>query len=198
VVRQALEEGGFCVTAEAFDAAGAVAAVRKTHPQVALLDIRMPGNGIEAAAAIAAGHPATAIVMLTVSHDDGDLFGALRAGASGYLLKGTDPNQLPDALRGVLAGEAALSPTLVGRLVSEFRSRERRRILAMGGQGRERLSTREWEVLELMEAGASTADIAERLFVAKVTVRSHIASILHKLHVKDRAAAVRLLRHGRS
>jgi DNA-binding NarL/FixJ family response regulator len=198
VIREALEQGGFCISAEASDAAGAVAAVRKTRPQVALLDIRMPGNGIEAAAAIAANQPTTSIVMLTVSEDDDDLFGALRVGASGYLLKGMDPKELPATLRGVLVGEAALPPMLVARLVTEFRNRARRRLLALGTEGRARLTTREWEVLELMERGLSTADIADRLFIAKVTVRSHIAAILHKLHVSDRASAVRLLRYGRS
>jgi DNA-binding NarL/FixJ family response regulator len=197
-VRKALEQDGFSVSAEASDAAGAIHAVRSTRPQVALLDIRMPGNGIEAAATIAATQPATSIVMLTVSQDDDDLFAALRVGASGYLLKGIDPAELPSTLRGVLAGEAVLPRALVARLVSEFRTRERRRFLAAGTNGRERLTTREWEVLELMEQGMTTAEIAGRLFIAKVTVRTHVAAILHKLHVPDRAAAVRLLRYGRN
>jgi DNA-binding NarL/FixJ family response regulator len=196
-VRQALEQGGFCVTAEAADADGAVAAVRKTRPQVALLDIRMPGNGIDAAATIAENQPSTSIVMLTVSHDDEDLFAALRVGASGYLLKGADPKELPDALRGVLAGEATLTPTLVSRVVTEFRNRERRRFLSARTVDQGRLTPREWEVLELMERGLSTADIAAALFIAKVTVRSHVAAIVHKLHVSDRNAAVRLFRYGR-
>jgi DNA-binding NarL/FixJ family response regulator len=196
-VRQALEQGGFCVTAEAADADGAVAAVRKTRPQVALLDIRMPGNGIDAAATIAENQPSTSIVMLTVSHDDEDLFAALRVGASGYLLKGADPKELPDALRGVLAGEATLTPTLVSRVVTEFRNRERRRFLSARSVDQGRLTPREWEVLEMMERGLNTADIAAALFIAKVTVRSHVAAIVHKLRVSDRNAAVRLFRYGR-
>ncbi len=197
LVREALELGGFEIVAESADASGAVAAVRRTSPQVALLDIRMPGNGIVAAAAIAADRPDTSLVMLTVSEDDADLFGALRAGASGYLLKGMDPTRLPDTLRAVLAGEAALPGSLVARLVTEFRGRERRRILT-GGAGREqRLTEREWEVLEFLEEGLSTADIAERLYIAKVTVRSHVAAIVRKLQVRDREAAVRLLRGHR-
>ena len=194
VVRVALELGGFEVIAEASDAYGAVAAVGRTSPQVALLDIRMPGNGITAAAAIAVESPATSIVMLTVSQDDSDLFGALRAGASGYLLKGMDPTQLPDTLRAVLAGEAALPGSLVARLVEEFRGRERRRFLAGAASRDQRLSDREWEVLEHLGQGLSTAVIADRLFIAKVTVRTHIAAILRKLQVPDRDAAVRLLR----
>ena len=183
------------MTAEAADAAGAIAAVRETNPQVALLDIRMPGNGISAAAAISADRPETSIVMLTVSQDDADLFGALRAGATGYLLKGMDPTRLPHTLRAVLAGEAALPGSLVARLVTEFRGRERRHFL-IGGRD-QRLTDREWEVLEFLDKGLSTADIADRLFIAKVTVRSHVAAILHKLQVPDRSAAVRLLRGNR-
>jgi DNA-binding NarL/FixJ family response regulator len=195
-VRHALERGGFFVSAEAADAMGAVTAVRETNPQIALLDIRMPGDGLTAAAAIATERPETAIVMLTVSEDDSDLFGALRAGASGYLLKGMDPATLPDMLRGVLAGEAALSGTLVARLIGEFRTRERRRFFTGPSARGQRLTSREWDVLELMEKGLSTAAIADQLFVAKVTVRSHVAAILRKLQVPDREAAIRLLRRG--
>ncbi|HWW53344.1 MAG TPA: response regulator transcription factor [Acidimicrobiales bacterium] len=194
LVRNALERGGFTVVAEAPDASSAISAVQATTPEVALLDIRMPGNGIAAAAEIAAQQPATSIVMLTVSQDDDDLFGALRAGASGYLLKGMDPAELPGALRAVLAGEAAMSGTLVARLVSEFRARDRRRFLGRPGHPGERLTEREWEVVELLEQGFTTADMAERLFIAKVTVRTHISAILHKLRVPNRDAAVELLR----
>jgi DNA-binding NarL/FixJ family response regulator len=194
LIRAALERGGFAVSGEASDAAGAVAEVFRTDPQVALLDIRMPGNGIAAAAEISTKRPETAIVMLTVSQDDDDLFGALRAGASGYLLKGIDPNRLPVALNAVIAGEAALPGSLVARLVGEFRARERRRFLSQSAKRGQRLTDREWEVLELMEQGLGTAEIADQLFIAKVTVRSHIAGILRKLQVSDRDAAVRLLR----
>jgi DNA-binding NarL/FixJ family response regulator len=194
VIRAALERGGFEVSGEAADAAGAVAEVLRSEPQVALLDIRMPGNGIAAAAEISAKRPATSIVMLTVSQDDDDLFGALRAGASGYLLKGIDPNRLPVALHAVVAGEAALPGSLVARLVGEFRARERRRFLSQSAKRGQRLTDREWEVLELMEQGLGTAEIADRLFIAKVTVRSHVAGILRKLQVSDRDAAVKLLR----
>ena len=116
-VRAALERGGFDVCAEAPDAATSVALVRQLRPDVALLDIHMPGDGIRAAAEIAAHMPETSVVMLTVSSADDDLFAALKAGASGYLLKDTDPARLPLALRGVLDGEAALPRTLVRRLV---------------------------------------------------------------------------------
>lgn len=193
VVRAALERGGFVVQAEVATAADAVAAVVESSADVALLDIRMPGDGVRAASAISASGTGTAIVMLTVSKDDEDLFGALRAGAVGYLLKGLDPDELLAALRSILSGDAVLSGSLVARLLSEFRGRERRRFLRRAGAGNTQLSTREWEVLDLMADGLGTAAIADRLFVAPVTVRSHIANILRKLHVPDREAAVRLL-----
>jgi DNA-binding NarL/FixJ family response regulator len=199
LVGNALRANGFRVVGEASDAAGAVSAVMKTAPHLALLDIRMPGNGISAAAAIAEQRPETSIVMLTVSQDDDDLFGAIQAGASGYLLKGLDPERLPQALHAVLAGEASLPGTLVARLVTEFRARGRRRFLGGTGRSGERLTDREWEVLELVGEGLTTAQIAERLFIAKVTVRSHVSAILRKLRVPDRDAAARLVRgtpHG--
>jgi DNA-binding NarL/FixJ family response regulator len=196
-VRDAIERGGFRVCGEAHDAESAIAAVRETNPDVALLDIRMPGSGIVAAATIAANQTKTSIVMLTVSQDDDDLFGALRSGASGYLLKGMAPTELPVALERVMAGEAVLAGTLVARLVAEFRSRDRRHFFVGTGHRAGRLTEREWEILERIEEGLTTAEIAERLYIAKVTVRSHAGAILHKLQVPDREAAVRLLRQSR-
>ena len=157
-----------------------------------LLDIHMPGNGIAAADAIRRRLPGTAIVMLTVSEDDGDLFDALRAGASGYLLKDIDPARLPHALQGVLEGEAAMPRTLVARVLEEFRSRGSRKRVLLPGRRPPELTPREWEVLELMREGLATAAIAERLFVEPVTVRTHVAAILRKLHVPDRKSALRL------
>jgi DNA-binding NarL/FixJ family response regulator len=107
-VRAALEHGGFEVAGEAATAAAAVALVTELRPEVCLLDINMPGNGIAAVAHIAERNPNVAIVMLTVSSNDDDVFAAIRAGAGGYLLKGMDPSRLPDALRAVLAGEGVL------------------------------------------------------------------------------------------
>jgi DNA-binding NarL/FixJ family response regulator len=191
-VRVALEAHGFAVCAEAADAAGAVAEAKRTRPDVCLLDVRMPGNGIAAAAEIAAELPDAAIVMLTVSRDDDDLFAALRAGAVGYLLKDLPADRLPESLRGVLAGEAALPGTLVARLVEEFRGRGRRRAFRSHGR-RAELTEREWDVLELMAEGLSTAELAARLVVAETTVRTHVSSILNKLRVESREEAVALL-----
>jgi DNA-binding NarL/FixJ family response regulator len=171
-----------------------VAAAEAHRPALCLLDITMPGNGIAAAAQITARVPDTAVVMLTVSRDDDDLLEALRAGASGYLLTDTDPARLAAALRGVLAGEAALSPALVGRLIDEFRGSDgRARGRVLGRRRGVELTAREWEVLELLRAGLSTAQIAARLSISQVTVRRHVGRMLKALQVSDREAALKLL-----
>jgi DNA-binding NarL/FixJ family response regulator len=190
-VRLALERGGFVVCAEAEDAASAVAAAEREQPDICLLDIQMPGSGIHAAEAIAQLVPDAAVVMLTVSRSDRDLFDALRAGAFGYLLKDMDPERLPLALHGVLEGEAALPRHLVALVIEEFRERGRRRpLLKKRGVV---LTNREWEVLELMSQGLTTFEIADRLFVEPVTVRTHVSAILKKLHVSSRKEALQLI-----
>jgi DNA-binding NarL/FixJ family response regulator len=192
-VRRALEDHEFDVVAEAADGPGAVRLARELAPDVCLLDVHMPGGGIEAAAEIVLALPDTRVVMLTVSSTDDDLFEALRVGASGYLLKETDPERLPFALRGALNGEAVLPRSLTARLIEEFRGRERRRH-ALSLHGRQvSLSDREWQVLELMREGFSTRAIAERLAISPVTVRRHLQAILEKLRVPSRRAALALL-----
>jgi DNA-binding NarL/FixJ family response regulator len=192
-VRAALEHDGWDVIADVGTAAAAIEKALELKPDVVLLDINMPGNGIAAAAELAPLLPQSAIVMLTVSRDDSDLFDALRAGAQGYLLKDTDPVRLPHALRGVLAGEAALPRALVARVIDEFRDRGRRKKLTFANRRGVELTSREWEVLDLMYQKLSTAEIAERLFVSQVTVRSHIAAILKKLRVESREDALKLM-----
>ena len=192
-VRLALERGGLEVCAEAPDGPSAVEAAVRERPDVCLIDIQMPGGGIEAAEEIARAVPESAIVMLTVSRRDADLFDALRAGASGYLLKDTDPDRLPLALRGVLDGEAALPRHLVSLVIEEFRGRRRRRLPLLQRRAGAEVSPREWEVLELMRQGLTTGEIAGRLSIEPVTVRKHVWSILKKLRVPDRQAALRLL-----
>lgn len=197
-VRAALEEGGFDVCAEADDAAGAVEAALRERPDLCLLDIQMPGNGIEAAAEIARGLPGTRVVMLTVSVSDDDLFLALRAGARGYLLKDTDPDRLPLALRGVLNGEAALPRSLVARVLDEFGQPERRSPTPEIDGIKAHLTERERVVLEMLAEGMGTGEIAERLSISPVTVRRHVGEVVGKLRVPDRDAAVRLLKSRQS
>lgn len=192
-VTAALERDGFVVCATAADARSAIEAARRERPDVCLLDVHMPGEGIHAAETIARELPETAVVMLTVSRTDADLLNALRAGASGYLLKDIDPERLPLALRGVLSGEAALPRRLVAVLIEEFRERKRRRRIPLVGRRSVELTDREWEVLESMRLGWTTEQIAERFFISPITVRTHIASILRKLQVPDREAAIALL-----
>ena len=193
-VREALEKQSCTVVAEGASAEEAVAAARQHQPDVCLLDINMPGSGIAAAAEITHALPDVAVVMLTASRDDEDLFAALRAGASGYLLKDMDPERIGPALRGVLAGEAVLPRWLVLKVIDQFRAAPRRRIVLPNRTAPAELTEREAEVLQLMARGLSTEDIATELFLAQVTVRTHIASILKKLRVPNRKAAVQLAR----
>lgn len=193
LVRQALEEGGCTVVGEAASADGAIALAMEHRPEAALLDIQMPGSGIRAAEVIGRVAPETAVVMLTHSREDEDLFDSLRAGAAGYLLKDTDPLRLADALRGVLAGEAAMPPRLVSRILDEFRAPAKRRF-RRASPAAARLSAREWEVMELLGEGLSTEEVASRLFVSPTTVRVHVSAVLRKLRVTDRESALRVLR----
>jgi DNA-binding NarL/FixJ family response regulator len=198
-VRRALvADGGFSVCAEAGDAAGAVQSALRERPDVCLLDVAMPGSGIAAAWEIAARLPDTKIVMLTVSDADIDLFSALRAGVHGYLTKTMDMQQLPHALHGAINGEPPIQPMLMSRILERFRGGDpRRRRLAADGELAERLTSREWEVLELLSRNRSTAEIASELCLSNSAVRVHIAAIVRKLGVGDRANAVAVFR-GRS
>jgi DNA-binding NarL/FixJ family response regulator len=197
-VRRAVEgDERFEVCASAADAVEAVQAAVHERPDVCLLDVRMPGSGLAAAWEIAARLPRAKIVMLTVSDEDGDLFAALRAGADGYLLKTMNLRRLPDALAGVCSGEAAMQRTLVARVLERFHGREPRwRHPAGRGTAERRLTSREWEVAELLAQGQSTAEIAQRLVLSASAVRVHIASIVRKLQVADRAAAAEMFRRS--
>jgi DNA-binding NarL/FixJ family response regulator len=197
-VRRVLAVGRrFAVCAVAANAAAAVQAAVREQPDICLLDIRMPGSGLAAAWEIASRLPRAKIVMLTVSDEDEDLFTALRAGANGYLLKSLDLRQLPDALVSVCSGEAVMPPALVARVLECFRGREPRwRHPADRRSALRRLTSREWEVAELLAQGRSTAEIARRLVLSASAVRVHIASIVHKLQVADRAAAIELFQRS--
>jgi DNA-binding NarL/FixJ family response regulator len=193
-VRLALEGEGFTVVGDAGDAMGAVELTLREEPDLCLFDIGMPGDGIEAARAVTEALPHTRVVMLTVSRSDADLFAALKAGASGYVLKDTDPTLLPGLLRNILAGEAALPQTMLARLVDEFRAREDGSMRPLVRPRDTDLTSREWEVLDCLRDGLTTAETAKRLFISETTVRRHVSSILRKLRVPDREAALRLLR----
>jgi DNA-binding NarL/FixJ family response regulator len=192
-VRVALEEDPrFVVVAEAPDAFGAIDAAVREQPELCLLDVHMPGGGARATWEISARLPKTKIVMLTVSRDDTDLFAALQAGAAGYLLKDMDPARLPHALADVLEGRAALPRALVARLIEQYRDRSPRRRTVVGGEeGEGRLTSREWQVLDLVRQGISNAQIARRLDLSPVTVRTHVNSILKKMGASNREALVR-------
>jgi len=195
-IQQALErDQRFSVCASVPDAAEAIQAAVRERPDACLLDIRMPGDGLAAAWEITARLPRVKIVMLTVSDDDADLFAALRAGAHGYLLKSMNLRRLPDALEGVLSGEAAMPGELVARVLEQFRGHEPRwrRPVVDHCRG-QRLTSREWEILALLARQQSTSEIARQLMLSKVAVRVHIAAIVRKLGVPDRAAAVDLFR----
>ena len=190
-IRAALEGDGFVIVGEAADAAATVAAAVRTRPDVCLVDIVMPGNGLNAVAATARRSPATTIVVLTVSSDPADLLAALERGASGYLLKGMASTELAKTLRAARNGEPALSRAMLPALIEQVRRRPQRRIALPDGPTE--LTLREWDVAELLRDGFDTGEIAGRLGVSPITVRRHVAAVLKKLGAPDRRAAVRAL-----
>jgi DNA-binding NarL/FixJ family response regulator len=195
-LRLALQGCGFGIAAEVGDAAAAVDAAQRERPDLALVASDLPGGGISAVRAIAAGVPATRIVVLTARQSGDELVAAVLAGASGYLGKDTGRSRLPQALEGVLAGEAAVPRRYTQHILEALRSRDARRAL-LPGRARDRVTDRQWEVLNLLADGRSTAEIAHRLGISQVTARRHISSLLLKLGIGDRAGAVELMR-GRS
>jgi DNA-binding NarL/FixJ family response regulator len=192
-VRMALMRGGFHVVAEAADSDGAVSAVLRECPDVCLLDIRMPGGGIETARVLAEVAPSTSVVMLTVSTDTQDVLESLRAGAVGYLPKDTSPDRLPAALCGVLKGEAALPRTLVGRVLQEFRALTAGAVANPVRVGEVQLTPRESEILRMLGSGRTTIEVANMLSLSPITVRRHISAGVAKLGVADRDAAIRAI-----
>ena len=193
-VRMALERDGIEVCAEVTNASDAVEAAMRERPDLCLLDVHMPGGGPSAASKITSNLPGTMVIMLTVSRDNADVLESLRRGAIGYLLKDMNPASLPVAVRAALGGEGVLPRALSAGLIEELRQRPDARRVASQSRERAALSSREWEILELLAEGAATANIAERLFLSQVTVRRHISSILGKLGVSSREEAAKLLR----
>ncbi|MDQ3304511.1 MAG: response regulator transcription factor [Actinomycetota bacterium] len=189
-LRMILEAAGDLeVVAEASDGDDALRVVAQTAPDVVLMDIRMPGtDGIEATRRLTAqGEGAPRVLVLTTFELDEYVFEALRAGASGFLLKRTSPEDLVAGIRVVAAGDALLSPSVTRRLVEEF---ARRPVGTPAPGTLAELTDREREVLALMARGLSNVELAERLFVGEATVKTHVKHILMKLGVESRVQAV--------
>ena len=177
------------VVGQASDADEAVRLVREELPDLALLDVTMPGGGIEAARKIAAACPATRIVMLTVSEDEDDLLAAMKAGASGYVLKGVSARELAGVVRSVSAGEVYVAPSLAFGLLREMSKPRASDPLA-------ELSGRERQVLELVANGLSNQEIGLKLGLAEKTIKHYMTNILTKLQVRSRVEAALLAARG--
>ena len=175
---------------EAADGEEVVARAQELMPDVILMDVRMPRkSGIEAASEIKDALPHVKILMLTISDDEADLYEAIKAGASGYLLKEIPIEEVADAIRSVWAGQSRISPSMASKLLTEF--------AAMSKATEEkpqmpapRLTDREMEVLRLVAQGLNNRDIAAKLFISENTVKNHIRNILEKLHLHSRMEAV--------
>lgn len=188
-------DGRFDVCAVAGDAPSAIRAAAEAVPELCVLDVNMPGGGVAAAWEICARLPASRVVMLTVSDDDRDLFPALRAGACGYLLKDMDPAALPAALLDACRGGAAMPRSLMARVLASLRTREPRRRPLAGPAG-VHLTARQWEIMELLANGLTTAQAARRLCLTEATVRSHAADAADRLGACGRDAAIDAFRRG--
>jgi DNA-binding NarL/FixJ family response regulator len=179
------------VVGEAEDGARAIAAVRSLRPDVVLMDIQMPVvDGLEATRRVLGGRdgcPPCRVLILTTFERDDYVFEALRAGASGFLLKNAPPEELVNALRVVSQGDALLAPSVTRRIIAEFARRPGRpgMVDAAG-----RLTPRETEVLQLVAGGMSNAEIAKELYVGEGTVKTHVSNVLTKLGLRDRVQAV--------
>lgn len=192
VARSLQEAGDIDVLAECTSADEAVQAVADHMPDIALLDISMPGNGISAAERIGERFPAIRIIMLTVSEQDDDLLRALKAGASGYLLKGVAVNTLIEAVRSVRAGGSYISPGLAGKVLSAMGAGKARN--ARVSDPISDLSHREEQILRLVARGASNREIGEDLGLREATVKHYMTNILQKLHVRNRVEAALIAR----
>lgn len=168
------------VVGEATTPAEAVDLAQRCSPELVLMDLRFGdgGGGTEATRAIRAQDAAPYVLVLTNYDTDGDILGAVEAGASGYLLKDAPPRELIAAIRAAAAGESALAPTIAGRLLERMRSPQ------------VSLSVREIEVLTAVAEGASNAEVAARLFISEATVKSHLVHVFSKLDVPSRTAAI--------
>jgi DNA-binding NarL/FixJ family response regulator len=180
---------GITVVGEAADGAEAVKAAGQLAPDVVLMDVRMPGlDGIAATRELLALSPGVRVVILTTFEEDDYVFGGLRAGASGFLLKRTRPEELIEAVHTIASGESLLSPSVTRRVIDRM-ARQPTPELGLG-RSLEELTPREREVLELIARGLSNGEIAEALTVEETTVKTHVKRILRKLGLRDRVQAV--------
>jgi len=178
------------VVGEAADGREAVAEARRLKPDVALMDVRMPEmDGIEATRQLLDGGSSTKVVMLTTFDMDEYVYDALRAGASGFLLKDVPPEQLVAGIRAVASGDALLAPSVTRRVIEEFVRRPPESVRTAPPE-LEELTPREAEVLQLIARGLSNAEIAGELVVSETTVKTHVAHVLMKLNLRDRVQAV--------
>ncbi|MDP9443175.1 MAG: response regulator transcription factor [Actinomycetota bacterium] len=182
-------EDDFDVVGEAGDGASALAAINRLAPDIALMDVRMPVmDGLEATRRLSSSGCTTKVLVLTTFDLDDYVYAALRAGASGFLLKDAPAEELVNAVRVVARGDALLSPSVTRQVIEEFA-----RLPAPQTESRaavSALTVRELEVLKLLARGLSNHEIAQRLFVAETTVKSHVAHVLMKLDLRDRIQAV--------
>ncbi len=190
-------ESDIAVVGEAGDGLEALDLVERTAPDVVVMDVRMPRcNGIESAAAIRAAAPRTRILMLTTSDDEQDLYGSIRAGVNGYLLKDVPPDEVVAGIRAVHRGQSLISPTLASALLSEFAQLMRRAEQSTEAAS-PRLTGREIEVLRHVARGLSNREIARELLIAENTVKNHVRNILEKLQLHSRIeAAMYAVRRG--
>ena len=183
-------ETDFEVVGEAGDGVRAIEEARRLRPDVILMDVRMPElDGIEATRRLLTDGGDTKVVMLTTFDMDEYVYDALRAGASGFLLKDVPPEQLVAGIRAVASGDALLAPSVTRRVIEEFVRRPPSSVRTLPAR-LEDLTARELEVLKLVARGLSNAEIATALFVSETTVKTHVAHILMKLDLRDRVQAV--------
>jgi DNA-binding NarL/FixJ family response regulator len=191
VVMMLSQEPDIEVVGEAGDGAEAVRIATEMMPDVVLMDVRMPRrSGIEATTQIKEISPTTRIVMLTVSDEEADLYDAVKAGASGYLLKHTPVEEIAEAVRNVFTGQSQISPSMATKLLSEFQTMVKKEDKPATSSTSPRLTEREMEVLKHVAKGLNNRDIAKELFISENTVKNHIRNILEKLHLHSRMQAV--------